>query len=519
MALYNNSLDDEVLIDVSVPVSGVNCSLPPSAIDSTLAEDAGNRLAQQDGLNRPRPGIKRRVVVNDPIPNFDYIDHMGQGIFLASNGPNWHSYDSRGVVLTNLTGGPAYPVGVQVYGALANDTLYFSDGNALQKYSVASGFGAVTLPSQYLKASCPIWAVERLIYINTDANTLVCSDILDPEVFDVATNTVTIDPQKSDVLVGQAIWQTQRIAVFRNGATYVIETGPGLNVVDWEINRISGTVGACCHGSIAQVGTDVFFLSETGRGVYAVSQAPASVQQGIWTPISQPIKRYIDRINWSAIKNVRACVWNDLYFLALPMDASSFNNYILVYSVSLGAWQGLWSIENEVGANLPIVDFSLDQTNPDQTVLLVVTSDGIISQFTYATDRQYYDLNLDSSRYLYNSRLFSRAFTFGEKVNQIQPASARLQFLESEDDVEISIWADRTIPVMARTESTSKFLLTLPIPSFPFDLDGEGYANVPISLMKVGLCAELQVELNGVGNWTLFQMRCTAFEAMPLIDI
>jgi len=148
--------------------------------------------------------------------------------------------------------------------------------------------------------------VERLVYVF--GNTLVVSDILSPEVWDLATQTLTIDPIASDIITGQCIWQTQRIAVFRSGSTWVVETGPNLPVLDWELNRVSGTIGCCCHGTIVQCGADVYFLSETGRGVYALSQAPASTQQGVWQPLSLPIKHYIDRINWSAIANARATV-------------------------------------------------------------------------------------------------------------------------------------------------------------------------------------------------------------------
>jgi hypothetical protein len=110
----------------------------------------------------------------------------------------------------------------------------------------------------------------------------------------------------------------------------------------------------------------------------------------------------------------------------------------------------------------------------------------------------------------------TRGFTFGEDVNQIQPHGALLQFIESSEDVDITIWMDRSIEGPTRTISTNTFLLSLPIPSFPFDLDGEGYKNQPISLLGLGLCAELQLELSGNGNWTVYQLKTTAFEAMPL---
>ena len=512
---FNAQLDDEPLQDGSVPIAGVNNSQPPSSIDQTLAADTENRLTQADGVNRPRPGVIRK---EDLGGGFDSIHHLGIGQFLADDAGNWFLYDTRSEVLTALTGGPAYPSGAQVYSALADLVLYFSYGQDLNGYKPGtdtdSGFRTVTLPDPYTNASFPIWAVSRLIYAVTDENTIVVSDILDPEVFDTLTQTLTIDPIKSDAITGQCVWQTQRIAVFRNGSTWVVETGPGLDVVNWELNRVSATIGCCCHGTIAQCGSDVYFLSETGRGVYALSQAPASDQQGVWQPISAPIKGYIDRINWRAVKNARATYWNDLYLLSVPLDLSPINNFVLVYSVTLGAWQGLWCFD--IGdQDVAPRDFARDRTNPDETVLLVGTPDGIISRATYPTDLQFFDQNIDGTSAPYGSRLVSRSFTFNENINNIQPHSMLLQFLNSEDPVDITVIADRTIVALQTTSETSNALLSLTIPGFPFDLDRSGYFNLPLSLMSVGVCSELQIKLEGDGNWTLYQMKLTAFEAAP----
>jgi len=524
MPVWNSQLDDEVLIDGTVPIAGVDNSQPPNAIGPTLAANGENRLTQQDGLNRPRPGIIRLVQTAAPTKSLDSMHHLGVGVFLINDGPKWYSYDSRSNVLTTLSGGPAYAAKAQVYSALADKTLYFSIGTALSKYLPGTGFGTVTLLAQYPTALYPIWVVERLVYVF--GNTLVVSDILSPEVWDLATQTLTIDPIASDIITGQCIWQTQRIAVFRSGSTWVVETGPNLPVLDWELNRVSGTIGCCCHGTIVQCGADVYFLSETGRGVYALSQAPASTQQGVWQPLSLPIKHYIDRINWSAIANARATYWNDLYLLSVPLDGVTYNNFILIYSVTLGTWQGLWCLDIN-GVDTAVRDFARDRTNPDATLLLIGTVDGIVSRVTYPIERRYFDQNIDGSKVGINSDLLSRSFTFsgsnvsqqytvGGIINQIQPHSARFQFLESDDPVDITIWADRTIELLKKSTPTNNYRLSLTIPGFPFDLDKEGYYNLPISLMNVGICTEMQVELAGPGNWTLYQIKCSAFEAMPL---
>jgi hypothetical protein len=208
------------------------------------------------------------------------------------------------------------------------------------------------------------------------------------------------------------------------------------------------------------------------------------------------------------------------------LDLSTFNNFVLIYSVNTNAWQGLWCFDIN-SQDTSVRDFARDRTNPDETYLLIGTIDGLISQLTYPINRQYFDQNINGSKVAINSSLLSRAFTFsgnvsqqytfGGNVNQIQPHSARLQFLESDDPVDITIWADRTIELLKKNSPTNNYRLQLTIPKFPFDLDKEGYYNLPLSLMSSGICTELQVELSGTGNWTLYQIKCTAFEAAPLV--
>jgi hypothetical protein len=245
---------------------------------------------------------------------------------------------------------------------------------------------------------------------------------------------------------------------------------------------------------------------------------PTSYQMGVWMPISIPVKQYIDRINWSAAGNARATYWNDLYILSVPLDDATYNNFILAYSISLQSWQGLWCFDL-LGSDHGFRDSARDRTNPDKTLLLVGTLDGIVSEFSYPTDRRYYDTDLSNNQNQIQSSLTSRSYTFGEAIYQIQPYAGRLQFLDSEENVDITVVVDRTVEPLTLNSPTSGSLLQLTIAQLPFDLDTSGYYYLPISLLSIGFCAELQFKLAGSGNWTLFQIKLAAFEAAPLLLI
>ena len=515
--MYNQAaevgLDDELLFDKSMPIAGVNDALPPAEIDQTLSAAAIDRLSARDGLNRPRPGLNYRAQSSDAANSWDWSIHMKDGLFLCVSGGTWYTWDSRGRVLTKLVGGPAYPVGSFISGAVCTDTVYMCNGGAISKYKpgtgAGTGFGTVsTLPTQYPSAAYIVWgAGPRLCYVPPNSNVVVCSNILDPETYDpTLQNIITLDPVTSDVITGLAVWQDQSLVVFRNGAACQIGSGIQTPIVDWPFNWVSRQTGALNHGTIQQAGLDVYFLSETGRGVYSVSQVPTSDQLGVQAPISFPINDTIRRINWTVARTTaRALVWMDLFLLAVPLDGANSNNWILVYNIALGVWQGTWELES------PCKTFSKDPTNPAATYMLVGLANGILAEWTSPQLRQYYDMRLDSTQRLYSSSMMTRSFTFNEEFNQISPYSVKFTFLESEEDCTITAVVDREPTAIETVRTTGPPQTNLTIPQLPFDLSGIGYVIQNLNLQRLDLCNELQFQLSGIGNWTLAKILCSAF--------
>src|SRR5260370_4638094 len=97
--------------------------------------------------------------------------------------------------------------------------------------------------------------------------------------------------------------------------------------------------------------------------------------------------------------------------LAVQLDGATYNNFILLYSVTLNAWQGTWCWDIN-GVDTAIRDFARDRTNQDETLLIVGTIDGIISQVTYPVQKQYFDQNIDGTQIPYFSSMINRALTF-----------------------------------------------------------------------------------------------------------
>ena len=197
MAQFNNQMDDEPTIDGSSPISGVDNSQPPAAIGPTLAADAENRLSALDGVNRPRPGITR---LQKPSASFDSIHHIGDGKFLLNNAGSWFRYDSRRNVMNPTPLGPGF-VTAEMFILRFRTMSFISQGGGQRTWRPdveirrRRRFQPGSFADPYSLAMYPLWAIFRLIYAND--NTLIISDILDPEIWDLTNQTLTLDPIKS----------------------------------------------------------------------------------------------------------------------------------------------------------------------------------------------------------------------------------------------------------------------------------------------------------------------------------
>lgn len=94
----------------------------------------------------------------------------------------------------------------------------------------------------------------------------------------------------------------------------------------------------CVAGKTAKlVGDDVLFLAPDGvRGVFRTQQDKLQLGQSL--PLSFPIKKEFDSLNWSVINKATAVWWNNRYLIAVPVDSVAYNNEVWVYYPATQAW-------------------------------------------------------------------------------------------------------------------------------------------------------------------------------------
>ena len=162
-----------------------------------------------------------------------------------------------------------------------------------------------------------------------------------------------------DPVTGLASWVGFNLVVFCKNSCYVVDTGgtPAANgnaptTADFTIRTISATTGCVSHGSIAQVGEDLFFLSRTGVRSIRRTMEENMVASDVGV-ISYPIQDVIDQINWAAVENATSIFWNNRYLLSVPTGASTVNDTTLVYNTNTQSWMGVWRGDVTVTSGVP----------------------------------------------------------------------------------------------------------------------------------------------------------------------
>jgi hypothetical protein len=102
---------------------------------------------------------------------------------------------------------------------------------------------------------------------------------------------------------------------------------------------VNDSVNCVAGATAASVGGDVYFLSQTG--VFRVRQIVQDRAETAAEAVSEPIRPYIERINFAAIAKANAVMFGRYYWLAVPLDEATEPNAILRYDTLSQAWQGI----------------------------------------------------------------------------------------------------------------------------------------------------------------------------------
>ena len=208
------------------------------------------------------------------------------------------------------------------------------------------------------------------------ADHVAVSDILDYTSYDPVYSSFKINQGDSDNVIRLFKFNDSTVVVFKDTSIYAVSNLVG----DWSTNAVLDQVtteyGLVGPRSVANVGADLWFLSQ--RGVVSLAQTELNKLQGVTDPVSGPIQPLVDRIDWNtARESAVAAYWRDRYYLSVPIDGGQQNNAVLVYDFLNQAWSGY-----DEGAAIKVKYFFVADFQGSEH-LYYIDYDGVIGLYEY----------------------------------------------------------------------------------------------------------------------------------------
>lgn len=322
------------------------------------------------------------------------------------------------------------------------------------------------------------WHTNRLFISGdpTAPDTLNVSDILDPQMFP-ASNSIRVGGD-GQAIKGLFSWDVFNLVVFKENSVYLIPSDPQVTVSNWEVQKVSSSVGCAAAKSAVQVGADVWWLAR--QGVVSLRRLTQETQREIVDTISAPIQTIMDRVNWSSASKACAVYYDNKYFLAVPLDAATEPDTLLVYDTYHQVWVGVWS--GVAIRSLTVGLFS------GEVKLFVADGDGYLWSYEEGTEADV----VNAAAVDIDTQIQLRAFTFADPVSPKSLLHSELEFDESTATIQFGLVMDGQDERVAKSDmDTTYTLLRLPF-DLPATLAPSEFYRTEVCLLDEGACRSVQ---------------------------
>lgn len=177
--------------------------------------------------------------------------------------------------------------------------------------------------------------LQNRLFVPNDQDEIAVSDLNNYTRYVPVLQEFKINQGSADELVAIYKFNDTTIVAFKNHSVYAIAGVYG-NLSALQQDELTNQFGCVARKSVAQVGKDLWFLSELG--VMSITQTEQNKLQGVLLPISDAIGPLIDRINWLYVSGAVGRIWDSKYYLAVPLDdAEVFGPELMPYEGIAGA--------------------------------------------------------------------------------------------------------------------------------------------------------------------------------------
>lgn len=333
--------------------TGVNCLLAPDLLEPGLTSDARNKRFFA-GRAETRLGVRTPIQFN---PEGGWGSVYGTGTFSDPNGVEWLLIATAdGVYRTREDQGPTSLIELEDGQTLSAEcdlvqafdrVLLFRgteeeplvwDGTSTGRFVVPPDPSAEVSFLERIPGADYGVVMSGRAFAPVGRDQVAASDLLDYTSWDTALNTFRVNSGEDDAIVGLAPFRRGSLLVLKQKSLHRI-TGLDDDLGNVAQECINPDVGCVARRSVAPVGGDVYWLG--AEGVMRLSEVLQESMQTQELPVSEPIRPWIQRINWRYAHTACARTVGRFYYLAVPLDSATRPNTLLVYDTTTRLWNGM----------------------------------------------------------------------------------------------------------------------------------------------------------------------------------
>jgi len=244
------------------------------------------------------------------------------------------------------------------------------------------------------------------------------SDILDTTTFDQIENQFRVSGGTADYVVGMHGFYDDGLVVLNRNSLHLVKGTLG-SLLDVTVKELTSEIGCLARKSVVMRGNAMLFLSDDG--VYGIEFLNDYNLRGTEEPLSKNIQPYIDRINADYSDRAVGILFENRYYLAVPLDSvpgagdSYGNNAILVYNFLNKGWE---SLDTFGDSRFLISDFVIGSAS-ERNNIYAVTSNGGLHQIE-ASESSNDTLNVDNSADVVSSTINASLTTRGYDLGTME---------------------------------------------------------------------------------------------------
>jgi hypothetical protein len=212
------------------------------------------------------------------------------------------------------------------------------DGDWASGFTVVDQTTLTGATSDMPNADYGLWFRNRMIQ-PYGRNEFILSDLLDAETFDLISNQVRVNFGSSDYSVGVHPYQENAVLLFMRKSVHKLAGITATDLTGSELTEITREAGCCARRTIATAGSQILWLSD--NGVFSTEITSELNLRGVGVPLSEPIADYFGRVNTSAVNAACAVFHDNRYYIAVPLDGATRNNYVFVYNLLNQGWESV----------------------------------------------------------------------------------------------------------------------------------------------------------------------------------